>query len=192
MIRRLYLYRPITDDEARAAGKWAEALGDDGLTISYRPSPVSMRILMFDAVTQGRVRRMDRVRLLPQPEEPAAAALRDAMASGDVVFNVYTGREDNRSAAWSSTDAVFTVAFADGDACAWFARVAGGVAPGVAASCVAYSHRGIAPRSRYEEWLDLQNAVRFLFFKRRPPHMRVHEERVMAFALDLLDGVPGG
>lgn len=189
MIRRLYLYRPITDAEARAAGKWAEALGDDGLTISYRPSPVPMRILMFDAVNEKGKRRRDKVRLLPAPEDHAADALRDAMASGDVVFNVYTGREDNRSMEWSGTDAIFTVAFPEGEAVAFFARSSGGVSPGIAAQC--YWRAGT-----WNAWTtevrQIHESVRLLFFKHRPPHMRVHEELVMAFALDLLDSVPGG
>lgn len=191
MIRRLYLYRPITDDEARAAGAWAERLGDDSLTISYRPAIVPMRILMFDAVNEKGKRRRETVRLLPAPEEPAADALRDAIASGDVVFNVYTGREDNRSAAWSGTDAVFTVAFPEGDAVAWFARCAGGIAPGIAAHCYWQSlFQDGRSLWRPENYREIYESVRFLFFKRRPANIRMHEERVMRYARDLLDAVP--
>jgi hypothetical protein len=188
VIRRLYLYRPITDDEASAAGAWAERLGDDRLTISYRPSSVAMRILMFDAVSEKGKWRHAKVRLLPAPEEPAADALREAMATGDVVFNVYTGREDDRSAAWSGTDAVFSVAFPDGQAVAWFNRVAGGIAPGIANNCLS-PMRSVA-FIPIDEFLEIKYAARYLFFKRRPPNIRQHEELVMAFALDLLDAVP--
>jgi hypothetical protein len=189
LIRRLYLYRPITEDDARAAGAWAEKLGDNGLTISYRPSTVPMRILMFDAVNEKGNKRREKVRLLPHPEESVADALRDAMASGDVVFNVYTGREDDRSASRSNTDAVFTVAFPEGEALAYFARVQGGIAPGIAASCY---WRSVCLTQFSGNYREVYESIRSLFFKRRPQNIRDHEERVMCFAMDRLDELPVG
>ncbi|HXE51226.1 MAG TPA: hypothetical protein VN663_22805 [Ramlibacter sp.] len=191
MIRRLILYRPITPDEARAAAAWSEKLGDERLTLDYRVSPVPMRILMFDAVRiQGKKRRASR-RILDDPAAPAEAALRDAMASGDVVFNVYTGREDDRSSAWSGTDAVFTVALPEGEAVAYFLRSSRGIAPGIARSCMWRAHAGtLAVKSGVLP--AVCQSARFLFFKRRPANIRYHEERVIAFAMDRLAEVAVG
>lgn len=200
MIRRLFLYQPMTNDEARAATAVAARLGNEMLTISYRPSLAPMRIVLFDAEAQkddrGRdVLRRVRVRRLDHPEDQAAAALRSAMATGEVVFNVLTGNTQDDGVAWSDTDAVFTVAFPDGVAIAFFSRVAGGVAPGIAYSCMrpTIAHRTSPWFVPGEDVaLGLCNAARFLFFKRPPKNIRHCEEVVIALARRLIAEILGG
>lgn len=197
MIRRLILYRPITPEEAAAATKWSRSLGDERLTIEYRPAPVAMRVLLFDGVTQKNERGWDmlrkvRVRRIDDPAAAASAALRSAMGAGEAVFNVFTGLSPDGAAAYPGTDAVFTVAFPTGDAVAFFRRVAGGVAPGIAVGCIAPVFANWASERfiPLDKWRLLYNSVRYLFFKRPPPQIRQHEDRVMAMARGLLAEVP--
>lgn len=179
MIRRLILAAPMTEGEAAAATQAAAKIGAS-LLISYRPSASTRRLLMFDAVNRPGKKRRDRNRLLHAPEQPAWDALAAAGASGKTVFNVFTGYRPNPSIAYPGTDAVFTVAFPEGDAVAFFARVSGGVAPGIALSCIA--HLGMS--------FQLNNAARYLFFKRPPAGLRQCEAMVSDFARGLLADVP--
>lgn len=182
-MRRLVLFMPMTADEADSATAWGRALESDGLRVEYRPSPTPMRVLLFDAVTRmGKGReampRRVRARVIKDPIAPAVASLRSAMATGDVVFNVFTAHPTDNSAAYPGTDAVFTAAMPEGAAVAWCARVTSGVAPGVAGNCL------LLGDSRNYGERAVRNSARLLFFKRPPRRSELmeHERRVIAFA----------
>lgn len=179
MIRRLILAAPVTEGEAAAATQAAAKIGA-AILISYRPSASTRRLLMFDAVSLPGKKRRDRSRLLDAPEQPAWDALAAAMAARKTVFNVFTAYRPNPGIAYSSTDAVFTVAFPEGDAVAWFSRVGGGIAPGIVSWCLGRSGAS----------LELKNAARYLFFKRPPAGLRQCEAMVSDFARGLLADVP--
>lgn len=199
MIRRVILFRDITEADAVAATAMAKAMGDGAVEVSYRPVARPMRLLLFDAMRYRDrdclgTRRFAIIRIIGDPAEPASAAMREAADSGDVVFNVYTGHESDRSTAYSDTDAVFTVALPTGEAVAWFARVGGGIAPGIAVQCVIQNHQTLTALgfSAMQEWNDFRDGTRFLFFKRQPPNLREHQVRVILFAENLLAEMPIG
>lgn len=196
MISRLILYRPIPEDDARAATAWAAKLGSASLTIEYRSAPEPMRLLLFDAVNLPDRPRRDRVRMLTnvvEPEGPAAAVIREAVATGEVVFNVYTGNENNRATSYSPTDITFTVGLPSGEGVVWFRRGAGGIAPGIAVDCLspawASGYRG---EWKKDDWRVVREAARHLFFKRQPASIRQDERIIIDLAVTLLDQVPAG
>ena len=188
ILRRLFVYEPIAEGAAHAATLAAlKMLARSGQTVEFRVSERPMRILMFDAASNTNGRKLQTARLLHDPEESAADALREAIGDGDVVFNLYTGLETNRAWAYPATDAVFTVALPDGRAVAWFARISGGIAPGNVHSCMrGMLYTGQPGRERGQA-VEAAASARLLFVKRRPNDIRHHEETVIAYAMDLLD-----
>lgn len=188
MIWRLFVYEPISEEAAAAASAAAiRFTAHAAVRVEHRVGTRSMRVLMADAATTvnprtGRRRAISRV--LDRPEKLAAELLAEAMAGDDVLFNIYTGVESDRSSAYDRTDAVFTVALPDGRAVAWFARIGGGIAPGNVHSCIRATW---SMRSAGREHGHAANSARALFLKRDPKDIRQHEETVIAYAMDLLD-----
>jgi hypothetical protein len=176
VIRRLILCGPYTPEEARAATAMAgKMVGGSGEEIVYRAAPTERRIVMFQAdgisFSSSGIRRQHS-RLLDDPAAQALAVVNAAVIRGEPVINVYTGLErDGEIYAYSGTDAVLTFGFPDGAGVAYFHRVAGGVAPGVAAQCLWFAHGArsspvFMPQMR--ELLALRDGVRFSFVKRKP------------------------
>jgi hypothetical protein len=94
------------------------------------------------------------------------------VVKGEPIINVFTGLErDGKIFAYSGTDAVLTFGFPDGIGVAYFARVAGGVAPGIAQQCLVFAHGARTSPwfiPQFAEWVVLRDGVRFTFFKRKP------------------------
>lgn len=195
-IRRLILLGPFSEEEARSATMVSEKMqGSSSERIEYRASPRTGRVLMYQADSISYFptgRRRQHARLLDDAAGQALAVGNAAVVSGDPVFNVFTGAL-NPAHAYPGTDAVFTVGLPEGDAVAWFARIGGGIAPGIAVQCLSAIHMS----SRlpwflpYVEWCALRDGARFMFFKRKPVGWQRGEAIVLNHARALLAEVSG-
>lgn len=197
MIRRLILFRPISEEEAAAATAWAARLGNPSLVVAYRPAPQPMRLLVFDDTYSPKKPRRSKVRLLPDAltdEHPAQVALRAAMRGTEVVFNVYSGLEENRTFAYASTDVCFTVAFPDGEAVAFVTRTIGTAGTGaIAGRCIWPAWRaGHTGEWEPEQAVIVCDAAARLFWIRATRDPRQDELIVMDYADRLLNAVPRG
>jgi hypothetical protein len=183
VIRRLFLFQPLTEEEATAANAWAAKLGDDRLFMTHVPSPTRLRILLFDKVNKGKKRRGRNV--LADAPDRAVAALRAAVISRTVVLNVVTGRtrDADEPAQGNTHDALFTIALPSGSACAFLTRCGYGTSnASMAAQCM-WVDCGFLPPTE---------DARALFWPVRPPrNRRASEMAVIEYAQRLLADVPG-
>lgn len=185
----------MTDDEARAATAWAEKLGDETLMLSYQPSPVPMRLLLFDAIhtrarnPQSRKRRMVQ-NMITDPvagDGQAASVMRAAAISRQVIFNVFSQRDISEEKGLGMSDVVFTVGLPDGRACGFLVRDNPFIS---AASMAAHSMLRSVGHGRVARSPD--EDVRAMFWpKKKPPDRRACEMRVIAYVEGLLDTVAG-
>jgi hypothetical protein len=190
VIRRLILCGPYTPEEAAAATLMAEKMV--GPAIAYRASPVERRILMFQSngitfFESGR--RRQHARILDDPAAQSLAVINAAVVKGEPIINVFTGLErDGKIFAYSGTDAVLTFGLPDGTGVAYFARVAGGVAPDIARQCLRVAHRASTSpwHVPHDGWMVLCDGVRFSFLKRKPTGWQSGRELAIDHARRLL------